>query len=416
MRDCFLIIVIIISFALDTTLPQSAYLYLNSTEYQMKNRTARKSFVYTVVNNPTYNPTFYFYIPYEYFSKAPGENFNKLLTYDSKTNNLINMVLYKSYTFTISNTGSTRKGFIFETPGTPVQIISTDITSSGSNKIISVTTDANPANNNENVYVNISYDDFATSTAVRQVNFAANSKTGSVTILSSDFNNNSNYKFYVFTSPMPLSSLNGAAQSTIDLATIDWDSVTYRPLPVELASFTGLYKKGTVELSWSTATEVCNYGFNIERSINKKDWDSIAFISGNGTSNSTKNYKFFDKPYSSGKQYYRLRQIDTKGTFVYSDTIEVGLGVPNVFELNQNFPNPFNPNTNIKFSVSDNIHVDLYVYNILGEKIASLYNGNAEAGRVYSVCFNGANMPSGVYFYRLNTPYGTSTKKMILNK
>ncbi len=99
--------------------------------------------------------------------------------------------------------------------------------------------------------------------------------------------------------------------------------------------------------------------------------------------------------------------------------------VPGNFELTQNYPNPFNPSTEIRFSVPRAANVNLSVYNLLGERIATLANGEVVPG-TYTATWNGTNqtgmhVASGVYFYRLavgsngNTDY-TMTKKMLLTK
>ncbi len=85
------------------------------------------------------------------------------------------------------------------------------------------------------------------------------------------------------------------------------------------------------------------------------------------------------------------------------------------FSLNQNFPNPFNPNTEIKYSIPSRSFVTLKVYNILGNEVKTLVNENKDAGE-YSINFNANNLPSGVYFYRISAGNYTSLKKMILLK
>ncbi|MCL5027791.1 MAG: cellulase family glycosylhydrolase [Bacteroidetes bacterium] len=85
------------------------------------------------------------------------------------------------------------------------------------------------------------------------------------------------------------------------------------------------------------------------------------------------------------------------------------------FSLNQNFPNPFNPSTEIKYSIPSRSFVTLKVYNILGNEVRTLVNENKEAGE-YSINFNANNLPSGVYFYRINAGNYTGLKKMILLK
>ncbi len=90
-------------------------------------------------------------------------------------------------------------------------------------------------------------------------------------------------------------------------------------------------------------------------------WETIGFVSGNGNSNSPKNYSFEDKTVTSGKYSYRLKQIDNDGQFEYSKTIEVNFGAPTKFELSQNYPNPFNPATTIRFNLTEAQNVKLVV-------------------------------------------------------
>jgi hypothetical protein len=89
--------------------------------------------------------------------------------------------------------------------------------------------------------------------------------------------------------------------------------------------------------------------------------------------------------------------------------------VPNAYKLEQNYPNPFNPSTQIKFYLPMKSYVKLSVYNILGEEIITLVNGELTAGE-HETVFNAKNIPSGVYFYKLQTREGTLIKKMLLAK
>ena len=97
------------------------------------------------------------------------------------------------------------------------------------------------------------------------------------------------------------------------------------PLPVELTLFTATIVKNEINLLWKTETEVDNYGFNVERRINEGEWNNIGFVEGHGNSNSPKEYSYNDKDLFAGgsKFQYRLKQIDTDGSFEYSDVVEV---------------------------------------------------------------------------------------------
>ncbi|MBK7105505.1 MAG: T9SS type A sorting domain-containing protein [Ignavibacteriae bacterium] len=193
------------------------------------------------------------------------------------------------------------------------------------------------------------------------------------------------------------------------------------PLPVELTSFTLNLSENKIELNWETATEVNNYGFEIERLktnliIKNSEWEKIGFVEGHGNSNSPKYYSFKDNLLeTSGKYSYRLKQIDIDGTFEYSDVVETNIGAPQNFELRQNYPNPFNPVTSITYSIPTDGHVELGIYDILGRDVAIIENGIKPAG-VYTFSFDASNLTSGIYFYKIKTNNYISIKKMLLMK
>jgi len=187
-------------------------------------------------------------------------------------------------------------------------------------------------------------------------------------------------------------------------------------LPVELTFFIASLNGNKIQLRWKTETEVNNYGFEIERSNDNSHWNTINFVEGAGNSNSPKNYQYFDSNIGQlGNYYYRLKQIDNDGTYEYSDVITVGVGTPDKYTLSQNYPNPFNPTTTISFTLPRSGNVTLKVFNSIGEEVKTLVNGFVEAGS-HSFNFNGENITSGMYLYRLSTEEGVLTKKMLLVK
>jgi hypothetical protein len=187
-------------------------------------------------------------------------------------------------------------------------------------------------------------------------------------------------------------------------------------IPVELVSFSGTVTGNDVVLKWSTATETNNRGFNIERGIDKSSFVNIGFIKGNGTTTEKSTYTFTDKNINKGDYYYRLKQIDFDGTYSYSRIINVNAGGKNLsYRLEQNYPNPFNPATSINYSIPEKTFVRLEIYNSLGQKIKSLINGIKEAGN-YSLGFNAVNLPSGIYYYKLDAGKFSETKKMVILK
>ena len=190
---------------------------------------------------------------------------------------------------------------------------------------------------------------------------------------------------------------------------------TTSSVPVELTDFYSNVSNGKVLLTWKTATEINNRGFEIQRSSDRTDWSTIAYIDGKGTTTEPNIYSYTDEPAISGTYYYRLKQYDLNGNFEFSKTIEVDLRIIKDFVLEQNYPNPFNPSTTIGYELPKESDVMIKVYDILGNEIATLVNGKKPAG-VHEVNFDGSNLGSGMYIYRMNIDNYSVTKKMILMK
>jgi hypothetical protein len=189
-------------------------------------------------------------------------------------------------------------------------------------------------------------------------------------------------------------------------------------LPVELLAFTASVKNSEVQLFWSTASELNNRGFEIERSVNdNNNFVTVGFVDGKGSSSEINYYSFLDNPQLSraNQIYYRLKQVDFDGTFSYSDVISVNFDVPAEFVLSQNFPNPFNPSTRINYFVPKESFVNIKVYDFLGREVKTLVSENLSTGS-YDVVFDAANLPSGTYFCTMIAGNFSDTKKMIVLK
>ncbi|PIP76886.1 MAG: hypothetical protein COW85_11860 [Ignavibacteria bacterium CG22_combo_CG10-13_8_21_14_all_37_15] len=185
-------------------------------------------------------------------------------------------------------------------------------------------------------------------------------------------------------------------------------------VPVEMTSFTCVANGSEVKINWRTATETNNNGFEIQRR-SEKEFVTIGFVKGTGTTTNTNDYSFTDKQLRYGTYAYRLKQLDYSGKLEYSSIVEVqivqGLG----YSLMQNYPNPFNPKTNIKFSLPQTCHVKLTLYDALGNIGATLVNADKRAG-IHEVEFNASNLSSGIYFYQIVTPGFSASKKLLLMK
>ncbi len=188
-------------------------------------------------------------------------------------------------------------------------------------------------------------------------------------------------------------------------------------VPVELSSFSYSILGSEVILDWSTATELNNHGFEIQRSLDKKNWATLGFIEGKGTISEPHQYSFSDNisDLSALKLYYKLKQIDFNGSFEYSDILEVEVA-PTSFALEQNYPNPFNPSTVINYQLPVAGNVTLKIFNVLGKEVATLINQFKETGNHSTFYIVNSTLPSGIYYYQLKAGDYVATKKMVLMK
>ena len=200
--------------------------------------------------------------------------------------------------------------------------------------------------------------------------------------------------------------------STPDIGADEFDGVA---VPVELTSFTATSNGKEVLLNWSTATELNNFGFEIQRSVEGEEFFSVGFVTGHGTTTEPQNYSYADRNLDDGKYFYRLKQVDFSGTYEYSDVVEIEWRAFNSFLLEQNYPNPFNPTTTIGFGLKEKSDVKITILNSIGEEVAVVLDEEKDSG-YHTAEFNAANLPSGVYFYQLKAGEYVNTKKMILLK
>jgi hypothetical protein len=202
---------------------------------------------------------------------------------------------------------------------------------------------------------------------------------------------------------------------------IDSYTINKPVLPVELTTFTArLIQPSSVQLNWSTSTEVNNYGFVVERLSANSYWLKIGFVPGSGNSNSPKNYSYTDNLSGGSSFSYRLKQIDVDGKFKYYDAITINLEESNKAQLFQNKPNPFNPSTTIKYYIPSTSDVVIKIYDILGREVRTLINQQTTAG-YHIVYWNGQDsrgeeMASGIYLCRLTAGSYSETRKMNLLK
>lgn len=187
--------------------------------------------------------------------------------------------------------------------------------------------------------------------------------------------------------------------------------------PVELRNLSASVAGVSVLLKWETATEKNNYGFYIERSESGV-WKNLGFVLGNGISFSPKIYSFRDDFAVPGENIYRIKQVDNDGKQKYYGPLSIFVSAPACYQLMQNSPNPFNPGTEIKFTLPEISNVKIFIYDQNGSEVTILSDDTFPAG-THSVYWDGRNIQgnsvsSGIYFYRLSAGRFSETRKMML--
>lgn len=173
-------------------------------------------------------------------------------------------------------------------------------------------------------------------------------------------------------------------------------------IPVELTAFRLSQDKGGVNIYWSTATETNNESFIIERKRKDGEWVEAGRVQGSGTTTESKEYHYPDKPDAGGTYLYRLKQRDFDGTTKISAEGEVTLGIPLTLALEQNYPNPFNPSTRINYQIPADAKVTIELFDMTGQKVASLLDAEVTAGyHTLDLAAGQFGLSSGIYLYKL---------------
>ena len=186
-------------------------------------------------------------------------------------------------------------------------------------------------------------------------------------------------------------------------------------LPVELASLTATSGESSVTINWSTATETDNDHFEIMR-----NGVAAARVATLGNGSVGHSYSWTDNRVSYGTTYaYSLVAVTATGSRQDLGTVNatpsMNAATVSEYSLHQNYPNPFNPTTEIVYDMKDAGTVSIKVYNMMGQEVAVLVNGEVTAGR-HNVTFNATNLPSGLYVYKMETESFSAMNKMLLIK
>jgi surface protein len=197
------------------------------------------------------------------------------------------------------------------------------------------------------------------------------------------------------------------------------------PLPVEMTSFEARLDGEAVQLTWRTASETNNAGFEVQRRrgpLGEEDdapseetdtWTNVGYVEGYGTSSRPQQYQFRDvsRPYDAETLTYRLKQIDTNGAFEYSSEVRVTPSVIEQIVLSAPFPNPTKGRSTIRYALPKSAEVQIMVYNVLGQRVVTLVDERKEAGH-HEKAFVPQGLPSGTYYVRFTTEEDAQTQKI----
>ncbi len=172
---------------------------------------------------------------------------------------------------------------------------------------------------------------------------------------------------------------------------------------------------GSVEIFWLGGDYKNAEKYEVQRRIGKGEFQTVYSVPAD--TSIEKSYSYLDvvENLSSGILFYRIKQINHDKSEVYTSSAKIGTEKIKPFTVKQNFPNPFNPNTSIEVELFEDTQLQIIVYNLEGKEISVLFQGFASRG-LHKYSFDGSQLSSGIYLYKVLTPEFSETKKMILTK
>jgi hypothetical protein len=215
------------------------------------------------------------------------------------------------------------------------------------------------------------------------------------------------------------SALKGGAVCAAGLTSFSQFSVgserSSNPLPVELVEFDAHMSNGDVQLHWQTATETNNAGFAVQHQTpDASSFREVGFVEGAGTTQEPQAYRFRADGLAPGTHRFRLRQVDVDGSATLTDPVTVTIEAERVLSLQATGPNPVRQFTQFAFTVQQSGPAEVTLYNVLGQRVRTLYAEEATVGQRHAVTVDTVDLPSGTYFVRLAAPSGTRTQRIVV--
>lgn len=190
-------------------------------------------------------------------------------------------------------------------------------------------------------------------------------------------------------------------------------------LPVELTSFDAVRDGAAVTLTWQTASETNNAGFRVEHHADASPtvgWTEVGFVESRadgGTTTEAQSYRFrVQENLAPGTHQFRLTQVDLDGTTHRSDPVRVEVQMDEALRLTPPAPNPATERATVSFAVRESQEATIALYNVLGQKVATLYRGTPAAAQTREVQINTAPLSSGLYIVRLQSGDQMRTERL----
>jgi surface protein len=190
------------------------------------------------------------------------------------------------------------------------------------------------------------------------------------------------------------------------------------PLPVELASFNGTATDKGVQLTWQTASEQNNAGFEVQRK-EESGWNQMGFVdskANGGTTTEAQSYRYTVEDLSVGTHQFRLKQVDLDGSSQVHGPINVDVQMQEALKLTAPAPNPVSSTATLSFAVKEKAQVTVAVYDMLGRRAATFFDGRPTPGESTRLHFDASDLPSGSYIIRLRADGQTETQRMTIVK
>lgn len=185
-------------------------------------------------------------------------------------------------------------------------------------------------------------------------------------------------------------------------------------LPVEIARFEATATERGARLTWQTASETNNAGFEVQRQ-KENGWTKIGYVQSKapgGSATETQSYDFAATGLPVGTHQFRLKQVDLDGSSTIIDPVSVSIDMQEAVKLEAPAPNPTSGTATFSFAVKEQAETRIRLYNILGQKVATAYKGIPQAGEEQRAQIDVSSLSSGTYFLRLSADGQTQIRRL----